>query len=174
MIKRKYIFIGFSNDKLEKSLEQYSKQGWHFDKNLIYFFRLKKGEEKNYQYKFIYDKKFNKEIEQYYNEAGWQIISNGGFYRLARGEEGSTPIFTDIDSELEIMKYQSIKFLIIFIIGIISVLYGRPIIKNIENFTLGIVLSGITGGVSGIGLGGIILFLPKYIKLTLVKKSEED
>ena len=81
--------------------------------------RMKKvSETSDKQYKFIFDKNFTPEIEEYYKVSGWKLYKFQVYnlFRLAEGTSSSYPIYTDTETELEIVKYRLLRFIIQFII----------------------------------------------------------
>ena len=64
------------------------------------------------QYKFIFDKQFTPEIEEYYKATGWNLhkFQFYNLFRLAEGTSSSYPIYTDTETELEFIRYRLLRF----------------------------------------------------------------
>ena len=71
--------FALKNSQFLKRLEYYSSQGWHYKKWLVFFIVLEKGEPKNYRYELVYDRKFTKEKQEFYQANGWKLIRNSFF-----------------------------------------------------------------------------------------------
>ena len=95
------IIHGFAltNKRFLKKLEKYSAKGWHFKKYLIFFMLLEKGEEKNYKYSLVFDKKFNREREEFYASNGWYVVRNSYSWQTLRGEPNAVELYTDTVSD---------------------------------------------------------------------------
>lgn len=113
------------------------------------------------------DKKFNDEIKEYYRCSGWEIINNNNIYQIVRGSENSLPIFTDGNSEREIitkkLKYSMSKLAILMMVLITS---SNLFISRLER-----VIAGIFGIFIGIfiGLYGSMFCLCLY-KLIIIRE----
>ena len=70
----KYINIWISYDKVADKMNRLAAQGYEYDKEYLVAVRMKKTSETNdKQYKFIYDKNFTPETEEYYKASGWKL-----------------------------------------------------------------------------------------------------
>ena len=96
------IIHGFalSNDRCMKKLEKYSEEGWYFKKYLVFFMLLEKGEKKKCKYRLLYEKKFDKEREEFYAANGWQVVRNSYFWQITSTK--SNHIHNSLSSELSI------------------------------------------------------------------------
>ena len=112
MTKYKYITIWTSYDKVEQKMTELSQEGYEYDNCYFVIVRMKKTNTKPKKYKFIYDKNFSPEVTEYYKAAGWHLykIKLTYFLRLAEGDENSYPIFSDEETEYEIIKYRVFRF----------------------------------------------------------------
>ena len=121
MTKYKYITIWTSYDQVEQKMTELSQEGYEYDSCYFVIVRMKKTNTKPKKYKFIYDKNFSPEITEYYKASGWRLhkIKLTYFLRLAEGDENSYPIFSDEETEYEIIKYRVFRFFYMFIIGIL-------------------------------------------------------
>ena len=168
------IIHGFalSNDRCMKKLEKYSAEGWYFKKYLVFFMLLEKGEKKKCKYRLLYEKKFDKEREEFYAANGWQVVRNSHFWQILRGEADAVELYTDAVSEKEMwkqrIKFNSILAAIFIIVGILFT-FASTYIRNNEFVDF----------IGGMGFGAgltmeviIICFCFKY--LSLDKKSYNE
>jgi len=121
-MKYKYVPVFISYDKVADKMNHLAAQGYEYDKEAIVAIRMKKvSETSDKQYKFIFDKNFTPEIEEYYKVSGWKLYKFQVYnlFRLAEGTSSSYPIYTDTETELEIVKYRLLRFIVLFILGAI-------------------------------------------------------
>ena len=177
----KYINIWISYDKVAEKMNRLATQGYEYDKEYIVAVRMKKTSETNdKQYKFIYDKNFTPETAEYYKASGWKLhkFKFYNIFRLAEGDSNSYPIYTDTETELEIVKYRLLRFIVLFIlINIIGVLYFTNIKWVINSGipdVLAMLIGGLIGGIFGYCISGLGMFLPKYFKLTKEIKNNDE
>ena len=168
------IIHGFalSNDRCMKRLEKYSAEGWHFKKYLVFFMLLEKGEKKKCKYRLLYEKKFDKEREEFYAANGWKVVRNSYFWQILRGDADAVELYTDAVSEKEMwkqrIKFNSILAAIFIIVGILFT-FASIYISDDEfvDFIRGMVFS------AGFGMAALtIYFCFKY--LSLDKKSYNE
>ena len=126
-MKYKYVPVFISYDKVADKMNRLAARGYEYDKEAMVAIRMKKvSEVSDKQYKFIFDKQFTPEIEEYYKATGWNLhkFQFYNLFRLAEGTSSSYPIYTDIETELEFIKYRLLRFIVLFVlINIIGVLY---------------------------------------------------
>ena len=73
-MKYKYVPVFISYDKVADKMNHLAVQGYEYDKEAIVAIRMKKvSETSDKQYKFIFDKNFTPEIEEYYKVSGWKL-----------------------------------------------------------------------------------------------------
>ena len=101
--------FALTNKRLMRKLERYSAKGWHFKKFLGFLILLEKGERTDYKYELVYDKKFDAERQDFYRFNGWEVVRNGIFWQILRGEPTATTLYTDNLSE-EYMWLYRIRF----------------------------------------------------------------
>ena len=101
--------FALTNKRLMRKLERYSAKGWHFKKFLGFLILLEKGEITDYKYELVYDKKFDAERQDFYRFNGWEVVRNGIFWQILRGEPTATTLYTDNLSE-EYMWLYRIRF----------------------------------------------------------------
>ena len=167
MTKYKYITIWTSYDKVEQKMTELSQEGYEYDNCYFVIVRMKKTNTKPKKYKFIYDKNFSPEVMEYYKAAGWHLhkIKLTYFLRLAEGDENSYPIFSDEETEYEIIKYRVLRFFYTMLLGVIMSFLLIRFSKQVDACTgeiVGEFVTGLFGGIGGFGLGGLIIFIPKF------------
>ena len=157
--------FALTNKRLMKKLERYSARGWHFKKFLGFFILLEKGEKVNYKYEVVYDKKFDVEREDFYKFNGWEVVRNGLFWQILRGEASATTLYTDNLSE-EYMWLYRIRFNGKIMLGCLLLALVTYLIKKFLMSSEVIdFISGMSFG-SALGLGAVnIVFFIKYLFL---------
>ncbi|MGX7069483.1 DUF2812 domain-containing protein [Gemella bergeri] len=171
MKKYRYISMFKGYDAISNKMNELSKQGYQFDNEWLFLMRMKYTEVTDNHYQFIYDKNFSQEIVKYYENAGWKLhkFKFYKFFRLAQGSAESYPIFTEQETELEIIKSRLRDFVVIMLVGIFlgigMKLFSHFIIANSYMDILNVILAGLCGGIFGFGVGGLCIFIPKYIRL---------
>ena len=167
--------------KVADKMNRLAARGYEYDKEAMVAIRMKKvSEVSDKQYKFIFDKQFTPEIEEYYKATGWKLhkFQFYNLFRLAEGTSSSYPIYTDIETELEIAKYRLLRFIVLFVlINIIGVLYFTNIKWVINSGIpdlLAMLIGGLIGGIFGCCIGGLGMFLPKYFKLKKEIKNDDE
>lgn len=143
---RKYIIgsgIAISPEKDMALLKKMSKQGWHFSGTWIWWYQFEKGEPADYDYASNMESKITKDMIALYEESGWLPIVACDGMQIFRAVEGATPIFSDLDSEIEALeeiKRNTIKSAIIWSIALILVMMARFVVPDAWNL-LGIALT---------------------------------
>lgn len=175
MMKYKYITIWTSYDQVEQKMTELSQEGYEYDNCYFVIVRMKKTNTKPKKYKFIYDKNFSPEVMEYYKAAGWHLykIKLTYFLRLAEGDENSYPIFSDEETEYEIIKYRVFRFFYMFIIGLLLAGFSNRVDSYIGE-TAGKVVTALCSALGGFGLGGLMIFIPKFLKLRRACKKNID
>jgi len=104
---RKYILgngIAISPEKDMALFKKMSRQGWHMSGITLLWYRFDKGEPADYDYASNMESKVTKNMLSLYEESGWlPIIAYNGF-QIFRAAEGTTPIFSDLESEVEALE----------------------------------------------------------------------
>ena len=163
------IIHGFAltNKRFLKKLEKYSAKGWHFKKYLIFFMLLEKGEEKNYKYSLVFDKKFNREREEFYASNGWYVVRNSYFWQILRGDPNAGELNTDTVSEQEKwkqrIKFNSIIALVVLSLGGLLTLIDVPIVYYL-------LVEFLRGFMLGAGVAMLLLNLYFYMKYRSLNK----
>ena len=157
--------FALTNKRLMRKLERYSAKGWHFKKFLGFLILLEKGERTDYKYEVVYDKKFDAEREDFYRFNGWEVVRNGLFWQILRGEPTATTLYTDNLSE-EYMWLYRIRFNAKIMLGCFLIALVAHIINEFLMASEVIdFISGISFGFA-LGLGGVnIAFFIKYLFL---------
>ena len=165
---RKYKVIhtfALTNKRLMRRLERYSAKGWHFKKFLGFLILLEKGEKVNYKYELVYDKKFDAEREDFYEFNGWEVVRNGFFWQILRGEASATTLYTDNLSE-EYMWLYRIRFngkimLGCLLLALVTYLINKFLMSSeVIDFIFGMSF----GSALGLGVVDIVFFI-KYLFL---------
>jgi len=153
--------FALTNKRLMKKLERYSAKGWHFKKFLGFLILLEKGERTDYKYELVYDKKFDAEREDFYKFNGWEVVRNGVFWQILRGEASATTLYTDNLSE-EYMWLYRLRFNGKIMLGCFLIALVAHIIN--EFLMASEVIDFILGMFFGFGLVNIAFFI-KYLFL---------
>jgi len=105
--KYKYVMgsgIARSPEKDMALFKKMSNQGWHMNGTMIWWYRFEKGEPANYDYASNMEARVTKDMLSIYEESGWfPIVACSGF-QIFRAVLGATPIFSDIESEIELLE----------------------------------------------------------------------
>ena len=162
--------FALTNKRLMKKLERYSAKGWHFKKFLGFLILLEKGERTDYKYELVYDKKFDVECEDFYKFNGWEVVRNGIFWQILRGEPTATTLYTDNLSE-EYMWLYRIRFnakimLGCFLIALITHIINKFLMESE-------VIDFITGMSFGFGLGLSAVNIAFFIKYLFLKRRKD-
>ena len=180
-MKYKYVPVFISYDKVADKMNRLAARGYEYDKEAMVAIRMKKvSEVSDKQYKFIFDKQFTPEIEEYYKATGWKLhkFQFYNLFRLAEGTSSSYPIYTDIETELEFVRYRLLRFIVLFVlINIIGVLYFNNIKWVINSGipdVLAMLIGVLIGGIFGYCISGLGMFLPKYFKLIKEIKNNDE
>lgn len=91
-----------------KMLGEMSRSGWHlvgFSK-ICLMYKLEKGEPASYIYSVNFEKSVNNDMIEIYRESGWEAVVLKNGYQIFRALEGTPPIFSDKQSEIDILKEQ--------------------------------------------------------------------
>ena len=157
--------FALTNKRLMRRLERYSAKGWHFKKFLGFIILLEKGKKVNYKYELVYDKKFDAEREDFYEFNGWEVVRNGFFWQILRGEASATTLYTDNLSE-EYMWLYRLRFNAKIMLGCLFVALVTYLInKFLMSSEVIDFISGISFGFA-LGLGVVnIAFFIKYLFL---------
>ena len=163
--------FALKNSQFLKRLEYYSSQGWHYKKWLVFFIVLEKGEPKNYRYELVYDKKFTKEKQEFYQANGWKLIRNSFFWQILRGESNAVDLYTNNIGEVEMWKYRlkfTLKLNLICIFITILILLGSEY-SVMEGHIFKFIQGMFCGGTTAL----VFLNIYFYIKYKIAGKGED-
>lgn len=111
MIKYKFSNgIAIAPEKDMKMLEKMSKNGWHVTKMSGLRYQFESGEKHDYIYNLNMEDNFTSDMLTLYESSGWKLIISEPGYQIFRAESGTTPIFTDSESKLEVLAKQQKQF----------------------------------------------------------------
>jgi len=136
----KYIIgsgVAISPDKDMALLKKMSKQGWHMSGILLWWYRFEKGEPADYDYASNMESKVTKNMISIYEESGWLPIVAVDGIQIFRAKEGTTPIFSDLESEIEVLeeiKRDTLKSGIIWSMVLFLIMMARIAIPDMGNF----------------------------------------
>jgi len=135
--------IAISPEKDMALFKKMSEQGWHLNGTLLWWYRFHQGEPTDYDYASNMELKVTKEMLSIYKDSGWMpIIAVDGF-QIFRAKAGTTPIFSDRDSEIEALeetRHNMFKAGIIWSITFLCIMSARLTIFN-DNVILGGILT---------------------------------
>lgn len=111
-MKNKYVMIrgfAFSEESDMNKLKNYAKKGWILGSIVAgFFYRLKKDKPQNIDYSLDYQSEATEEYFNLFKEAGWTpIVSVGNEMHIFSAQEGTKPIYSDCESEID--KYARVK-----------------------------------------------------------------
>lgn len=124
--------LAITPERDTKLLKEMSKKGWHLVGMKGILYRFEEGEPCHYDYTFNAEMKIDKDMLSFYEASGWHpvVISQG--YQIFRAKEGTTPIFTDRDSEEEVLqRNQKMNGMWAIVFGILLVI-GSIVSKEID------------------------------------------
>ncbi|MGP6138593.1 DUF2812 domain-containing protein [Jeotgalibaca sp. A127] len=104
---RKYKLAGgfaMSPEREVKLFKEMSKKGWHLDAVKGLFYRFEKGTPHDYHYALNAEMKTNQEMLVFYKASGWEPVLIGEGYQVFRAEPGTPPIFSDKESQMEVLE----------------------------------------------------------------------
>jgi hypothetical protein len=93
-----------------KRLKNMSKKGWHLKRMKGIFYVFESGEAKDYDYALNSEIVVEKDLTSFYEASGWRAIILNNGYQIFRAPEGTKPIFTDVESKLEVLQKNKVTF----------------------------------------------------------------
>lgn len=87
-----------------KLLKDMSKKGWHLVGMNGIFYRFEEGKSCDYDYALNTEIKIDKDMLSFYEASGWSPVVIAPGYQIFRAKAGNAPIFSDIDSEEEVLQ----------------------------------------------------------------------
>lgn len=96
--------LAISPNRDMKMLSKMSAKGWHLSgmKGIRYCFE--EGEPKEYIYNLNMENEVNEDMLSIYKESGWEPIVLEEGYQIYRAEKGTTPIFSDNETKIEVLS----------------------------------------------------------------------
>lgn len=122
-------------EKDMKMLQSMSKKGWHL-KGMkgMFLYEFEKGEPHEYQYALNLEMDVNEEMLSMYKASGWTPIVAATGAQIYRAEVGTTPIFSDKVSELEMLESNRGfcgKWAVVFALFLVAALLLANVMQNI-------------------------------------------
>lgn len=87
-----------------KLLKEMSRKGWHLTSLKGLFYRFEEGEAAEYEYALNMEMENDQDMLAYYEASGWKPVVIGPGYQIFRAEKGTVPIFSDRDSEVDVLE----------------------------------------------------------------------
>lgn len=87
-----------------KVLKEMSRKGWHLTTLKGLFYRFEEGEAADYEYALNMEMEPDQDMLAYYEASGWKPVVIGPGYQIFRAEKGTVPIFSDKDSEVDVLE----------------------------------------------------------------------
>lgn len=84
-------------------LKKMSRQGWHVTGMRGISYRFEKGVPHDYDYSLNLEKRINPEMMSIFEASGWTPVVAVNGFQIFRAEAGSPPIFSDVESEIELL-----------------------------------------------------------------------
>lgn len=85
-------------------LKDMSKRGWHLVELKGIFYRFEEGEPCDYDYTLNTEMEVEKDMLSYYEASGWSPVVIGPGHQIFRAKEGTKPIFSDRESEEDVLQ----------------------------------------------------------------------
>lgn len=126
-----------------KMLSEMSKKGWHLSKMRGIFYCFEKGDPHDYNYSLNLEISTTPEMLYFYEASGWTPIVAENGHQIFRAESGSAPIFSDTDSEIDILnknRHWSGKYALLFTALITICLILNSLIESIIFTILGLIV----------------------------------
>ena len=89
-----------------KMLSDMSRSGWHLVGFSGLMYKFESGDSMPYIYSVNFEKTVDDNMIDIYSESGWEAIVLNNGYQIFRATEGTAPIFSDKQSEIDILKEQ--------------------------------------------------------------------
>jgi len=87
-----------------KLLKEMSRKGWHLTSLKGIFYRFEEGEIAEYEYALNMEMESDHDMLAYYEASGWKPVVIGPGYQIFRAEKGTVPIFSDRESEVDVLE----------------------------------------------------------------------
>lgn len=87
-----------------RMLQKMSQKGWHLAKLKSIVYCFEKGESCHYDYSVSFESRVSAPMLELYEAAGWTPIVIGCGYQIYRATHGTTPIYTDTESQVDLYE----------------------------------------------------------------------
>lgn len=112
MKDKKYVMMGgfaFSDKTDMKKLKKLAKKGWLLSGSKFLWYQLEKGEPQDLDFAVDYREELDEDYLLAFEKSGWKLELSIANVHVFSAKEGTRPIYTDNDSEIEKLKYQELS-----------------------------------------------------------------
>jgi hypothetical protein len=109
--------LAIAPEKDMRMLREMSRTGWHLAGLSGLLYRFEEGQPQDYDYALNMERRIGPDMLSFYEASGWTPVVAQHGYQIFRAAAGTSPIFSDTDSEMEILRSnrrQSGKWALIF------------------------------------------------------------
>lgn len=113
MKDKKYVMMGgfaFSDNTDMKKLKKFAKKGWLLNGSKFLWYRLEKGRPQDLDFTVDYREELDEDYLLTFEKSGWKHELSTANVHIFSAKEGTQPIYTDRESEIEKLKYQELTF----------------------------------------------------------------
>ncbi len=113
MKNKKYVMMGgfaFSDKTDMIKLKKLAKKGWLLKGSKYLSYELEKGEPQDLDFAVDYRDELDEDYLMTFEKAGWKLELSIEHVHVFSAKEGTPPIYTDTDSEVEKLQYQEGAF----------------------------------------------------------------
>ena len=93
-----------------KMLSRMSSLGWHLKSFSGLLYTFEKGKPINYIYSINLENAVDDNMLSLYRESGWEPVIAQNGYQIFRAPYGTSPIFSDTESEIQVLEENRKKF----------------------------------------------------------------
>lgn len=86
-----------------KLLQRMSEKGWHLKDMSGILYRFEQVEAHDYIYNLNLENDTGEDMFALFEQSGWTAVIKGPGYQIFRAEKGTTPIFSDVESKLDML-----------------------------------------------------------------------
>lgn len=111
MKNKKYVMMGgfaFSDNSDMKKLKKLAKKGWLLKGSKYLSYELEKGEPQDLDFAVDYRDELDEDYLMAFEKSGWKLELSIENVHIFSAKEGTPPIYTDLDSEIEKLRYQEL------------------------------------------------------------------
>ena len=102
--------FAFSDKTDMKKLKKLAKKGWLLKGSKYLSYELEKGEPQDLDFAVDYRDELDEDYLMTFEKSGWKLELSIENVHVFSAKEGTPPIYTDIDSEIEKLRYQELAF----------------------------------------------------------------